>query len=191
MKALDITFIDSVLGMYEVLHENGVVLIYLGKFDHNVTQMFSILTGQETDLNQETKDLKRRLNHAVIEVLQNMTKHSTDLYNEFKFGLGMFMLGKEDENYIIYTANKIPNDHLKELTQAIDYVNSYDYNELRKIYKEQLKDGKLSEKGGAGLGLIDIARKSGNKLEYHIKPTGTDSDYFIFKVRVSVELKGE
>ncbi len=189
MKELDITFIDSVLGMYEILQENGVVLIYLGKFDYNVTQMFSLITEQETELHHESKDLSRRLNHAVIEVLQNMTKHSTEFYAELKFGKGMFMLGKNEDSYVIYTANKIPKENVAKLTSSIDEVNSYDYKDLRTIYKAQLKEGKLSEKGGAGLGLIDIARKSGGKLEYDIKPLTDELDYFIFKVNVSVEIK--
>jgi hypothetical protein len=31
-----------------------------------------------------------------------------------------------------------------------------------------MREGSLSEKGGAGLGLIDIARKTGEKLEYSL-----------------------
>lgn len=189
MKELDITFIDSVLGMYEILQDNGVVLVYLGKVDYNVTQMFSVITENETDMNNESKDLKRRLNHAVIEVLQNLTKHSSELYKELKFGKGMFMLGKKEDKYIVYTANKVLKEEVIKLTAAIDEVNSHDYNDLRRIYKEQLKQGKLSDKGGAGLGLIDIARKSGNKLDYTIKPFNDVVDYFIFKVEVSVELQ--
>ena len=41
--------------------------------------------------------------------------------------------------------------------------------ELKVHYLEKLKTTELSDKGGAGLGMIDMARKSGNKLGYKDK----------------------
>ena len=46
---------------------------------------------------------------------------------------------------------------------------------LKHIIREILGNGKLSEKGGVGLGLIDIAKKSRNKLGYSFKEI--DKDY--------------
>ena len=48
-----------------------------------------------------------------------------------------------------------------------------------------MKMGKLSAKGGAGLGFIDIARKSGNKLEYFFKEINSYSSFFILTTKVS------
>jgi hypothetical protein len=52
------------------------------------------------------------------------------------------------------------------------------------MYKRQLKEGMLSNRGGAGLGLIDIARKTGNILNYFFLPVDDEHEYFIFKVEV-------
>ena len=42
-------------------------------------------------------------------------------------------------------------------------------DELKIYYRDMLGGSKLSKKGGAGLGIIDIARKSKNKIEFNIK----------------------
>ena len=74
------------------------------------------------------------------------------------------MLGKKDHSYYIMTANKVHIEDVDNLVFAINQVNDATKEELKEMYKIQLKEGSISERGGAGLGLIDIARKTGNKL---------------------------
>jgi hypothetical protein len=184
MNEIDVNFISSVLGLYDDLEDQGIILVYVGKFTHKITKMFTALTEDETDYHNESKTLKRRLHHSVVEILQNMTKHSTELFTEVKFGKGMFLLGKKHDTYYIYTANKIQKSEVNKLSTAIDLVNSSTQEELRELYKKQLRDGMISVKGGAGLGLIDIARKTGNILQYFFLPIDDLHEYFIFKVEV-------
>ena len=55
------------------------------------------------------------------------------------------------------------------------------------MYKQQIKSGSLSDRGGAGLGLIDIARKTGKKLEYQFLTLNEEYLYFILKVEIAVD----
>ena len=48
-----------------------------------------------------------------------------------------------------------------------------------------MKEGRLSEKGGAGLGFIDIARKTGNQLEFHFLPIDEGSSFFLLTSSIS------
>jgi hypothetical protein len=52
------------------------------------------------------------------------------------------------------------------------------------MYKFILNHQKLSAKGGGGLGLVDIARKTGNKLKYNFE--AVSDDYFFFSLDVIV-----
>ena len=45
-------------------------------------------------------------------------------------------------------------------------------------------NGKLSKKGGGGLGLIDIAKKSRNKLGYSFKEIDEDYSFFTLIVKI-------
>ena len=55
------------------------------------------------------------------------------------------------------------------------------------MYKKQLREGTLSEKQGAGLGLIDIARKSTSKLHYQFIPLDEGHSFFILKVEIETD----
>ena len=53
------------------------------------------------------------------------------------------------------------------------------------LYKRQMKEGRLSEKGGAGLGFIDIKRKTNKELEYHFLPISDDTSFFLLTSTIS------
>jgi len=86
--------------------------------------------------------------------------------------------------YYILTINKIHASKEEKIKKAIDCVNDATPEELNEMYKKQLKDGKIGEHGGAGLGLIDIARKTENKIEYMFLPINVAEEYFILKAEV-------
>jgi hypothetical protein len=67
----------------------------------------------------------------------------------------------------------------------LEQVNSLDKDELTELYKKQIKEGRLSEKGGAGLGFIDIKRKTGRNLEYHFLPINDVSSFFLLTSTIS------
>ena len=53
------------------------------------------------------------------------------------------------------------------------------------MYKFILNHQKLSAKGGGGLGLLDMARKTGNKLEYAFYDHDSDFSFFNLDVKIN------
>jgi hypothetical protein len=58
--------------------------------------------------------------------------------------------------------------------------------ELKDMYKFILNHQRLSEKGGGGLGLVDIARKTGNDMEYTFEKY--NDDYVFFNLDVYIDI---
>ena len=82
------------------------------------------------------------------------------------------------------TANYIEVDNIAPLKAKLDKINALDKDGLRSYYKEVLDNGKYSVHGGGGLGMIDIARKSGNKLEYDFSDVNDYFGLYILKIKV-------
>lgn len=181
---LDQNFMRNVLSLYDELIENGISVVYIGKFTHQVVKMFTEKNEDEMEQSNEDKQVKRRVHHSLVEILQNMQKHSTEFQTEFSLINGLFMIGRKEGIYYIMTANKVTKQDMEHLKVALDTVNSATKEELNTMYKKQLREGKLSSKQGAGLGLIDIARKTDGKLEYLFIPVN-GTDYFVLKVEIS------
>lgn len=182
----DINFIKSVLSLHDEMASNGFSLVYEGEFSHEVMKMFTSMAERDMDKTNEERSVKRKVFHVMVECLQNMTKHSDDYDEDDRIGNGLFIVGKKDGFWNVITANKILNSRIDELKNSIDYINSLSKDELNALYKKQIREGSLSDKGGAGLGLIDIVRKTGRKLDYQFLPLEDTKNYFfLLKVRIS------
>lgn len=94
------------------------------------------------------------------------------------------MISKKDDNFVIQTGNYVDNESAEDLEAKLDQINGMDKEELKKYYQDVLSNGQLSEKGTAGLGMIDIARKSGNKLEYLFLPVNESSRFFCLTIKI-------
>lgn len=171
--------------MYEEMHSSGIDLVYLGEFNHEITKMFASMADSRMELKEEERSTKKRVYHVLVETLQNMNKHSDELSDKRNIGSGLFVIGQKDDVYYIISSNKVSNAKKELLEVAITEVSKATPEELKEMYKRQLKDGKLSEKGGAGLGLIDIARKAGGNMTFQFLPFDDENYLFIMKTEIN------
>ena len=173
----------SVLTFYHEMMNNGISLVYLGEFNHEITKMFTSMAEDEMDRKNEERSTKKKVYHVMVETLQNMNKHS-DGISEDQIGKGLFIIGRKEDTYYVLTSNRILNTRIPMLQNMIERINEATIPELKQMYMKQIKEGKLSDKGGAGLGLIDIARKTGEKYQYQFLPIDEKYCFFILKVEV-------
>lgn len=183
---LSFKFIKSVSNIYDEMTNNGFSLVYFGEFSHDITMMFTSMAENDMDKRSEEKVIKKKVFHVLVEILQNLNRHSDEM-NDAKIGNGLFIIGMKDDIYYIISSNKVSSKHKDSLEIALKQVNAASRSELKEMYKKQIKDGKLSDKGGAGLGLIDIARKSGEQLNYQFLQI--DENYYFFILEVEINTK--
>ncbi|MCK4662142.1 MAG: SiaB family protein kinase [Bacteroidales bacterium] len=181
-----LSFIKSVLSLHDEMGRNGFSLVYEGEFNHEIMKMFTSMAEKDMDKSNEERAVKRKVFHVMVECLQNLTKHSEEDKDDFRTGSGLFIVGKKENCYYVITANKIIEEKIVKLKDSLDNINSLNKDELKELFKKQIKEGRLSDKGGAGLGLIDIARKTGEKLEYQFLPLGNNIYFFLLKVKISI-----
>lgn len=182
---LDVKFIKSVLTVYDEMANNGISLCYLGEFNQEITRMFTSMAEDEMDRKSEERTIRKKVYHVMVETLQNMNKHSDELANDQQIGKGLFMIGQKNETYFIITSNRISKEKRPSLEGALIQVNNATREELKEMYKKQIRDGSISERGGAGLGLIDIARKTDEPLDYQFLPFNDDNYFFLLKVEIN------
>lgn len=175
-------FLSGITTIYDDIIGKGINLVYVGRFNHNVIKMFSAMA--EMDMKKKAVDMttKRRVYHAMIEILQNMSRHSDEISEMANVGKGLFMIGKKRDNYFIISSNKVKNKNIPTLQESIEEINKSSFEELNTMYSNQLSGGKISKKGGAGLGLIDIARKTSKALQFNFIPINSYYSYFVLKV---------
>ncbi len=73
---------------------------------------------------------------------------------------------------------------VNDLKKRLDKVNKLDIKEIKDLYRQILDTSEFSKKGGAGLGLIEMAIKTGNRLDYDFVPVDKNFSYFILSKTV-------
>jgi len=161
-------------------------MVYDGVINHNVIRAFTDLTNNELGVKNEANPVKRKVFNVMVECLQNINKHAEHLDNkDTRQGRGILLISESKNTYNVTTGNVIKSLTREKISKSIEIINSKDKDGLRELYKERLSNGRMSKKGGAGLGFIDIARKSGNKLEYHFEKINDDYYFFILNSQIS------
>lgn len=134
--------------------------------------------------------LQRRINVIAVEILQNIFHHfegvDSATVSDPSHNIVMFLLSKGKGAYYIIAGNYVPIETAEFLKEKIDSINELSVEELKKRYRKVLSNGDFSEQGGAGLGIIDIARKSGQKLDYDFINYDNRTSFFTIKVSVPV-----
>lgn len=185
--AKKIDYVGLILSCHDVMRSNNLNLVYEGEINQNITKAFTALAEQNLNEDKEEKSVVRKVYHVLVECLQNIYKH-TDSQNPDSPGKrsnGVLLLGHDDNGYIVSTGNMVDLKQKEILIDLLDNINSLDGEELNMLYKKKMRDGMLSEKGGAGLGFIDISRKTNSKLEYHFETIDENKSFFILKTYIA------
>lgn len=180
-------FLEFVYDFYKSMKAHEITLVYEGEITHQITKAFTSLTESNMAKEEESNTVQKKVFHVMVECLQNISKHADSFgSDDFLFaGRGIFMVSKGDVEYHVTTGNVIENAKIEELTRILDHINVLDKEGLKQLYKTQMREGRLSEKGGAGLGFIDIARKTGRKLDFHFLSIDEENSFFILTSTIS------
>lgn len=179
-------FLEFVYGFYKTMKANEIRLVYEGKITHQITKAFISLAEAQMAEDQEAVRVQRIIFHVMVECLQNVSRYADEHEpgDNIYSGKGIFMISKNSDIYFITTGNAILNEKIPALKDMIDKVNELDSPMLKDFYMKQMREGRLSEKGGAGLGFIDIRRKTGSKLEYHFLPVSDRISFFMLTTSI-------
>jgi hypothetical protein len=126
----------------------------------------------------------------MVESVQNITRHQ-DVIEEKNLQKAIFAIQKFKNVYLVTTGNLVKKLKIPYLEHKLQTINSMTEEELNEFYKEVLMESSFTSKGGAGLGLIEIARKSGNKLYYDFKDIDENYSFFYMHTFISVSEKKE
>ena len=165
--------------LHQSLSEHHLILAYEGEFTQEITKSILAMAERNMDSTGEESSIKRKVFNVMVESLQNIVKHADN--NGKTSHSAVFMVGKQKEQYTIISGNPMNNDVIEIVKEKIDKVNELDRDGLKAYYKEIIKNTKISEKGGAGLGFIDMARKSGQPLAYDFHDMGNGKSFFSLK----------
>lgn len=122
-----------------------------------------------------------------IEMTQNIRHYAIDhQYDEIDSSATVVVARDDDHHYVVQSGNLVEKSDGQALMARISALASLDKAALKAAYKTQLRQPRSeSATSGAGLGLIDIARKSVQPLSATL--TDLDNGRSFFSVRAVIQ----
>lgn len=166
-------------------NKSNTLVIFSGPFSQG------IIVELGTTLKQylSSKTGKKRNNYSIfsifIEQAQNLNEYLQSKQNNFSiykkiFSSGIIIVTELDDQYTIISGNLIEKQDIFLLKSKLDKLNSLNQLEIKKLYKEILKDTSSKR----GLGLIEIAKKSSSNLTYSFTDVSDELSFFSLEVKI-------
>lgn len=159
----------------------GTLLSYIGPVDSSGMEGLLALAEKSTAA-AGGKTLMKRIGNVVIECLQNVMRHG--LIEEDGFTQLYLTLEATPIGFQLQCGNMIDTAMREVLAERLYDINGMDEEDLRKAYIETLCNGKISEKGGAGLGLLSLAKKANGPIDYRFDSLEDGRELFTLTVTV-------
>jgi hypothetical protein len=163
-----------------------VVFSYMGKPTHEMIDLILEMSESKLKIIESSSTIVKRIVNILIEILQNIFNHGEDFsvvdHQSFKYSLT-----KRGEDYFIVTENFIKTEEVENLVSKLDQYLSMSDEDITMLYRKTLVKGGFSNKGGAGLGLINIIRRSNGNLEYNFSKVDAENSLFRMGVQIKVE----
>jgi hypothetical protein len=179
---------ESILQLERIMAEENIYLIWSGHISPDIGK--EVLTFTETRLAEEVIDssLRRRVFSVLVEIIENVAKYSPGRDPERQFGMPVAMIRLANNEYSLTTGNLILNSDTDHLREKLDTINHYDKIGLKELFKKSLSGQTIISDSTGNMGLIDMARKSGSKLEYQFEQINDLYSYYTLTVKVEEKL---
>jgi hypothetical protein len=173
---------SNFFNIYKTMKSDKIICAYHGNFNYDVLN--GLLKTAKTYLNhpENNRTSAKKTYNILVECLENIHKHSG--HGEQKTNEAIFLLTQPVDGFSIAVGNLIPLEEKEKLKKNIDELNNMTRDELKAHYQDIIENGHISERGGAGLGMTDIALKSRSKLNYTFNDYNENQLFFSISVHV-------
>lgn len=175
----------DILNFYQLTQEKHILLSFKGALSQEILSEMGNLIKSRLSMNKKIK----KIFSVFIELSQNIMHYSSEKeqIGDKEIGVGILLFVESDKTYNIISGNLIDNDKVDKLKLHIDKLKAMSQTELKEAYNEQIHKSRNSDSKGAGLGFIDICRKSDGNINYEFSPLDNKNTFFSFISQISKE----
>lgn len=181
----------NLLELQKNLERIGIMISFSGQFSQGIIEELS--EAIEKHLSKE--NLAKGDIYNVISIfveqaqnIRNYTASKENMLNQENYekieSSGIVTIGKDEDGFFIYSGNLIEENDIEDLYQKLTDLRNLNKDDLKKLYKEQLRKSRDDQQKSAGLGLIDIFRKATYPVVFSFSDYNRELKFYSLKVTV-------
>lgn len=176
---------------YSIVKEQKIIFCYSGPVVQEGLEGISQTLRKKLQADEVGFAVSQAIFSIFVEEMQNILNYSAEkqVFHESEetvsLSCGIFLIGTNENGYFLYCGNQVYTKDVPYLSDKIEEIRPMSKDELKALYRERRKQTPAQSSKGAGLGLIEIARRSGSSIEY--KFTKVNESCSFFSIFTSVE----
>jgi len=173
-----------------VIQEQGIIFCYSGYITEPVLTGIGEALKQKLYLEEADKTTMRNIFAIFVEQMQNVIRYSaereppeeSDEENELRYGI--LNIGMENDKFFVTCGNKILRNDVERLSGRLADLQKMSPDELKALYKQKLRGPTEETSKGAGVGFIEIARRSSEIIDFGFLDLDDKHSFFALKAFV-------
>jgi len=170
------------------LDGHGIFLAFSGPISQELLVEIGEALKNKMKLEEASPTTTTKVFSMLIEQAQNIIRYSNEKVPDASFedalSSGILIVGYNSENYYVLCGNKVYNSNVESLTNKLLMLKNMDKIELKRYFKEQRKKPPPKGSKGAGLGFIELARKSVKPIEFNFREIDEEFSFFSLKTYI-------
>jgi len=178
--------IDQLKPFYKSLKDNQIIFSFSGPLSQAVLESFVETIRQKLYMDDTGSGTIQRVFSIFVEQAQNILNYSEErtpasAEREQDIRAGVLLLGTEGPHHFVCCGNYIASADVEALTRELDLIRSLPPDGIKKLYRERRRADAAPKSAGAGLGLIEMARRAAGPLAFDINPIDAQMAFFAIK----------
>lgn len=179
----------NMLEFKEILEKEGVLFSFSGTVSQNILSSVAETLEKELHATGVAYTLIQNIFAVFTEQMQNIMSYSQErihLGNNAFESPGICIVGydQEKEYFFVSSANIMHPEDESKLREKLDKIIPMKKDDLREYYKTLRRSGKEKHGRGAGLGFLEMAKKSALPVEYKITRLDEKRSFFEIKTYI-------
>ncbi|MGF1453445.1 MAG: SiaB family protein kinase [Opitutales bacterium] len=149
---------------YRDLRHQRIVLAFLGVFSQEImVECRKIITDRQ----QIDQNVSLVLTSVFVELTENILRYSAEreMRDGVARGVGIVVVQETQDSFTVVSGNQTAPQQGKHLLENCERLNTLDKEQLRQLYRERRREARAADQSGAGLGLIEIARRASAPMQ--------------------------
>ena len=147
------------LGLHTFMQDRKTLFCYSGPLTEDLLTTISNPVRHQLSDKETEETVSKRVFGVFIEQAQNIIRYSTQKTKSTGDSVGTIAISLDDDCFLIEAVNVVSESKRDVLESTLVDLSVKDQQELRKLYRQRLKDGPPEDSAGAGLGFIEMARR--------------------------------
>ncbi|MBS4096725.1 MAG: SiaB family protein kinase [Sulfuricella sp.] len=181
--------VQEYYGFQQDLNRKGIVFSFTGYVSEGILFALGEALKQKMALDETDANVTRKVFSVFVEQVQNIIRYSVDrvegeLDKKVELSSGMIAVGREEQRFFVVCGNIVSQNDVPMLRERLQKLATMDKDALKAHYKEKLREPSEEQSRGGSIGLIEIARRASEPIEFDFMDIDPGRAFFCLKAYI-------